>query len=142
MHRPVRRAFRKSQFRRRNSWNLDALMRVSQPRRNSELETRQVKRQVRIVEWIVQQLDSPLSLHVGGFAHELRLLPSGPLMTARSRFVMSEIRVWSPNVLETGRAQSQAKVYVVETNREIHLIEPAGLFENLSPHEHAGSGHR
>src|SRR5437763_4220136 len=114
---------------------------LRETRRNSEIEARQIKRQVRVVKRIVQQLDSPLSLHVCGLTHELRLLLSGPLMTAGSRLVMNQIRVRRPNVSETGSPQPQAKIHVVETDREIRFIEPTGFLENFLAHEHARARH-
>ena len=107
-----------------------------QPRRNRELEARQIKRQVRIVERIVQQLDAPLSLHVRGLAHELRLLSRGPLMAARSRLVMNQVRVWRPNVSETRCLQTQTKINVIETDTEVDFIEPIEFSKKLLPHDH------
>ena len=65
---------------------------LRETRRNSEIEARQIKRQVRVVKRIVQQLDSPLSLHVGGLAHELRLLLRGRDDLGK-QIVMNQIRV-------------------------------------------------
>src|SRR5450432_3333401 len=80
-------------------------------------------------------------MHVGGLAHELRLLLRSPLMTARSRLVMNQVRVRRPNTLKTSGPQPQTKVYIIETNRKIHFIESAGFFKHLPAHEHARACH-
>ena len=90
----------------------------------------------------MQEIDALVFLHEGGLAHELRLLFARPLMAAGSRFVMNQVRIRRPDILETGSLQPQTKVHVVETDREIFSSNPPASSKTLSPHEQARARYR
>src|SRR5438067_7463553 len=89
----------------------------------------------------MQQIESPFALHECGLSHELSLLIGRSLMAARSGLMVNEICIRRPNIPQTSRAQAQAEIDVVETDRKIRFIESAGLFENFPAHEQARAGH-
>ncbi len=70
----------------------------------------------------MQEIDAPFALHECSLADELRLLIGRRLMATGSRLMMNQIRIRRPNVPEIGSPQPQAKIHVVETDREIRFI--------------------
>jgi len=50
---------------------------------------------------------------------------------ATGRLVMNQLGVWRPDDPVAGLAQPQAKIDVVESDREIYVIEAASLIAHL-----------
>jgi hypothetical protein len=104
----------------------ETLPRFGRARRESEGEEIFAEREVGVVKWIALQYGSPLGVHVVDFGEKADLLRGTVVDAATSRFMMDQFRVWRPDDPVAGFAQSQAKIDVIESDREI-LIEAAEL---------------
>ena len=82
-----------------------------------------------------------LAVHVVDLGEKPDLLRRTVVDAATSRFMMDQFRVWRPDDPVAGLAQPQAKIDVIESDREI-LIEAAELQVDFPPHHRASSGYR
>ena len=55
--------------------------------------------------------------------------------------MVNQIRIWRPNDLQTAFAQTQAKLHVVEIDREIDFIEAAKIDKHFLAQDHARCRH-
>ena len=102
-----------------------------------------IKEQVRVMKWI-----PPLQQGSPGLAHMAPLAIS-PLLLSRIVTVQStgralqvkQFRKRCPDNPVTMVYKFQAKINVVEDNRQIDLIQPADLKEYRTPDCDAGAGH-
>src|SRR5205085_10151042 len=83
----------------------------------------------------------PFGFHILDFRQKPNLLPSDVVITATGRLMVNQLGVWRPNDPVASLTQPQAKIDVVESNREIHFIEAADLQVNISSHDRASCGY-
>ena len=62
--------------------------------------------------------------------------------TAAGRLVMNQLGMWRPDDPVARFPQPQAKIDVVESDREIYFIEAADLQVNISSYNRASCGYR
>ena len=76
-----------------------------------------------------------------GLMHEPGVFFGSSLATARSRFVMPQIRVGRPHDAQSSLVDAQAKIHIVKAHGEILFVETAELLEQLFAEDQARSSH-
>src|SRR5271166_1817022 len=102
-----------------------------------------MKEQVRVMKWIrVLQQGSPALAHVAPLAIGSR--PLSRIITIQSTRCALQVKQFPkrrPDNPITMVSKSQAKINVVEGDRQIDLIQPADFEEYRTPNCDAGAGH-